>query len=54
MIVLGNEISGGIQDVRAEDINVITTESVLNVKTRFGSASIPLSFDDNNVVFVWE
>lgn len=24
------------------------------VKTRFGYASIPFSFDDNNVVFVWE
>ncbi|XP_050891646.1 probable polygalacturonase isoform X1 [Lathyrus oleraceus] len=36
MIALGSEMSGGIQDVRAEDITAISTESAVRVKTAIG------------------
>ncbi|CAN1820569.1 Probable polygalacturonase [Linum perenne] len=35
-IALGSEISGGIQDVRAEDITAINTESGVRIKTGVG------------------
>lgn len=36
MIALGSEMSGGIQDVRAEDITAINTQSAVRVKTAVG------------------
>ncbi|KAL8556745.1 hypothetical protein ACS0TY_004275 [Phlomoides rotata] len=36
MIALGSEMSGGIQDVRAEDILAINTESGVRIKTAVG------------------
>ena len=36
LIALGSEMSGGIQDVRAEDITAIDTESAVRVKTALG------------------
>ncbi|KAL2324568.1 hypothetical protein Fmac_023626 [Flemingia macrophylla] len=36
MIALGSEMSGGIQDVRAEDLTAINTESAVRVKTAVG------------------
>ena len=36
MIALGSEMSGGIQDVRAEDIVAINTESGVRIKTAVG------------------
>ena len=36
LIALGSEMSGGIQDVRAEDITAIDTESIVRVKTALG------------------
>ncbi|ONK59029.1 uncharacterized protein A4U43_C08F2240 [Asparagus officinalis] len=35
-IALGSEMSGGIQDVRAEDITAIDTESAVRIKTAVG------------------
>ncbi|KAL3810536.1 hypothetical protein ACJIZ3_000694 [Penstemon smallii] len=35
-IALGSEMSGGIQDVRAEDITAINTESAVRIKTGVG------------------
>lgn len=35
-IALGSEMSGGIQDVRAEDIKAINTESGVRIKTAVG------------------
>ncbi|KAL9225340.1 hypothetical protein vseg_001280 [Gypsophila vaccaria] len=35
-IALGSEMSGGIQDVRAEDITAINTESAVRIKTAVG------------------
>ncbi|XP_023926457.1 probable polygalacturonase [Quercus suber] len=35
-IALGSEMSGGIQDVRAEDITAIDTESAIRIKTAVG------------------
>ncbi|RWR89454.1 polygalacturonase/glycoside hydrolase family protein [Cinnamomum micranthum f. kanehirae] len=35
-IALGSEMSGGIQDVRAEDITAINTESAVRIKTAIG------------------
>ncbi|KAJ9139846.1 hypothetical protein P3X46_030543 [Hevea brasiliensis] len=35
-IALGSEMSGGIQDVRAEDITAISTESAVRIKTASG------------------
>ena len=36
LIALGSEMSGGIQDVRVEDITAIDTESAVRVKTALG------------------
>ncbi|GAA0187085.1 lyase [Lithospermum erythrorhizon] len=36
MIALGSEMSGGIQDVRAEDLHAINTESAVRIKTAVG------------------
>nr|XP_007152185.1 hypothetical protein PHAVU_004G108800g [Phaseolus vulgaris]ESW24179.1 hypothetical protein PHAVU_004G108800g [Phaseolus vulgaris] len=36
MIALGSEMSGGIQDVRAEDLTAINTESAVRIKTAVG------------------
>lgn len=36
MIALGSEMSGGIEDVRAEDILAINTESAVRIKTGVG------------------
>ncbi|KAK7279907.1 hypothetical protein RJT34_24967 [Clitoria ternatea] len=36
MIALGSEMSGGIQDVRAEDITAINTQSAVRIKTAVG------------------
>lgn len=36
VIALGSEMSGGIQDVRAEDITAINTESGIRIKTAVG------------------
>ncbi|XP_066375940.1 probable polygalacturonase [Miscanthus floridulus] len=36
VIALGSEMSGGIQDVRAEDITAINTESAVRIKTAVG------------------
>ncbi|XP_031389840.1 probable polygalacturonase [Punica granatum] len=36
MIALGSEMSGGIEDVRAEDITAINTESGVRIKTAMG------------------
>lgn len=36
VIALGSEMSGGIRDVRAEDITAITTESAVRIKTAVG------------------
>ncbi|XP_020209980.1 probable polygalacturonase [Cajanus cajan] len=36
MIALGSEMSGGIEDVRAEDITAINTESAIRIKTAVG------------------
>ncbi|KAM4068958.1 hypothetical protein ACB094_12G052600 [Castanea mollissima] len=36
LIALGSEVSGGIQNVRAEDITAIDTESAVRVKTAIG------------------
>ncbi|XP_030515418.1 probable polygalacturonase [Rhodamnia argentea] len=36
MIALGSEMSGGIEDVRAEDITAINTESGIRIKTALG------------------
>ncbi|KAI4378019.1 hypothetical protein MLD38_015562 [Melastoma candidum] len=36
MIALGSEMSGGIEDVRAEDITAINTESGIRIKTAMG------------------
>ncbi|KAL5718645.1 hypothetical protein ACHQM5_011525 [Ranunculus cassubicifolius] len=36
LIALGSEMSGGIQDVRAEDITAINTESGIRIKTAVG------------------
>ncbi|XP_019705755.3 probable polygalacturonase [Elaeis guineensis] len=36
IIALGSEMSGGIQDVRAEDITAINTESGVRIKTAIG------------------
>ncbi|PSS04391.1 Polygalacturonase [Actinidia chinensis var. chinensis] len=35
-IALGSEMSGGIRDVRAEDITAVTTESAVRIKTAVG------------------
>merc|ERR1711971_764418 len=35
-IALGSEMSGGIQDVRAEDITAINTQSGIRIKTAIG------------------
>lgn len=35
-IALGSEMSGGIQDVRAEDITAISTQSGIRIKTAIG------------------
>lgn len=35
-IALGSEMSGGIQDVRAEDITTINTEAAIRIKTAVG------------------
>lgn len=35
-IALGSEMSGGIQDVRAEDITAIDTQSAVRIKTAIG------------------
>lgn len=35
-IAIGSEMSGGIQDVRAEDITLIDTESAVRIKTAIG------------------
>ncbi|CAL5209464.1 unnamed protein product [Lathyrus oleraceus] len=36
MVALGSEMSGGIQDVRIEDITAINTESAVRIKTAVG------------------
>ncbi|GAU32354.1 hypothetical protein TSUD_43970 [Trifolium subterraneum] len=36
MIALGSEMSGGIQDVRAEDLTAINTESAIRIKSAVG------------------
>ncbi|KAJ1375162.1 Pectin lyase fold/virulence factor [Sesbania bispinosa] len=36
MIALGSEMSGGIQDVRAEDLTAINTQSAVRIKTAVG------------------
>ncbi|BAT94253.1 hypothetical protein LR48_Vigan02g207800 [Vigna angularis] len=36
MIALGSEMSGGISDVRAEDLTAINTESAIRIKTAVG------------------
>ncbi|CAN6192147.1 unnamed protein product [Urochloa humidicola] len=36
MIALGSEMSGGISDVRAEDITAVNTESAVRIKTAVG------------------
>ncbi|XP_027367076.1 probable polygalacturonase [Abrus precatorius] len=36
MIALGSEMSGGIQDVRAEDITAVNTQSAVRIKTAVG------------------
>lgn len=36
MIALGSEMSGGISDVRAEDLTAINTESAITIKTAVG------------------
>ncbi|XP_057415781.1 probable polygalacturonase [Lotus japonicus] len=36
MIALGSEMSGGIQDIRAEDLTAIHTESAVRIKTAVG------------------
>ncbi|XP_020207139.1 probable polygalacturonase [Cajanus cajan] len=36
MIAFGSEMSGGIQDVRAEDLTAINTESAVRIKTAVG------------------
>ncbi|CAJ1977011.1 unnamed protein product [Sphenostylis stenocarpa] len=36
MIALGNEMSGGIFDVRVEGLTAIDTESAIRIKTAFG------------------
>ncbi|KAL4357732.1 hypothetical protein HN51_029027 [Arachis hypogaea] len=36
MIALGSEMSGGIRDVRAEDITAINTQSAVRIKTAIG------------------
>ncbi|KAI4369869.1 hypothetical protein MLD38_018267 [Melastoma candidum] len=36
MIALGSEMSGGIEDVRAEDLTAINTESGIRIKTALG------------------
>ncbi|XP_058755423.1 probable polygalacturonase [Vicia villosa] len=36
MIALGSEMSGGIQDIRVEDITAISTQSAVRVKTAVG------------------
>ena len=36
MIALGSEMSGGIKDVRAEDITAINTQSAVRIKTAVG------------------
>ncbi|KAM4076308.1 hypothetical protein ACJW30_12G053500 [Castanea mollissima] len=40
LIALGSEMSGGIQDVRAEDITAIDTESAVRVKTALGRGDV--------------
>ncbi|XP_020220160.1 probable polygalacturonase [Cajanus cajan] len=36
MIALGSEMSGGIQDIRAEDLTAINTQSAVRIKTAVG------------------
>ena len=36
MIALGSEMSGGIKDVRAEDVTAINTQSAVRIKTAVG------------------
>ncbi|XP_058775290.1 probable polygalacturonase [Vicia villosa] len=36
MVALGSEMSGGIQDVRVEDVTAINTESAVRIKTAVG------------------
>ncbi|XP_057457603.1 probable polygalacturonase [Lotus japonicus] len=36
MIALGSEMSGGIQDIRAEDLTAINTQSAIRIKTAVG------------------
>jgi polygalacturonase len=36
MIAIGSEMSGGVQDVRAEDLTAINTESAVRIKSAIG------------------
>ncbi|CAK8560788.1 unnamed protein product [Lathyrus sativus] len=47
-IALGSEMSGGIQDVRAEDITAIRTESGIRIKTAVGRGGNYGSHADKN------
>lgn len=50
-IALGSEMSGGIQDVRAEDITAINTQSGIRIKTAVGRGGYVKDIFARNMVF---
>lgn len=49
-IALGSEMSGGIRDVRGEDLNLIRTESAVRIKTAIGRGNYVTDIFVKNVV----